>query len=79
MHECFSAFTNSQHSVSCSESALNGIEMKITVEKDFLEKKFPFRLKDFRKINGFYQKTVYQDQLEIVIEDQDCEYSKTCY
>ena len=53
--------------------------MKITVEKDFLKKKFPFRFKEFRKINGFYQKTVYQDQLEIIIEDQDCEYSKTCY
>ena len=76
MHECFSAFTNSQHSVSCSESALNGIEMKITVERDFLEKNFPFRLQEFSKINGFYQKTVYQDQLEIEFEDKDCKYSE---
>ena len=76
MHECFSAFTSSQHSVSCSESALYGIEMKITVERDFLEKNFPFRLQEFSKINGFYQKTVYQDQLEIEFEDKDCKYSE---
>ena len=50
--------------------------MKITVEKDFLEKNFPFRLQEFSQINGFYQKTVYQDQLEIEFEDQDCKYPK---
>ena len=72
LHGCFSAFTNYQHSVSCSESAQNGIEMKITVEKDFLEKNFPFSLQEFKEINGFYQKTVFQDQLEIEFENQDC-------
>ena len=72
LHGCFSALTNSQHSVSCSESAQNGIEMKITVEKDFLEKNFPFSLQEFKEINGFYQKTVFQDQLEIEFENQDC-------
>ena len=78
INESFSAFTSSQHSVSCSESAQNGIEMKITVEKDFLEEHFPFRLQKFHKINGFYQKTVYQDQLEIEFEDQDCKYPEMC-
>ena len=50
--------------------------MKITVEKDFLEKNFPFSLQEFRKINGFYQKTVFQDQLEIEFEDQDCKFKE---
>ena len=71
---CSSAFSNSQHSVSCSESFQNGIEMKITVEKNFLEEKFPFRKDEFTEINGFYQKTVFQDQLEIEFEDQDCKF-----
>ena len=48
--------------------------MKITVEKNFLEEKFPFRKDEFTEINGFYQKTVFQDQLEIEFEDQDCKF-----
>ena len=71
---CSSAFSNSHHSVRCSESIQNGIEMKITVEKNFLEEKFPFRKDEFTEINGFYQKTVFQDQLEIEFEDQDCKF-----
>ena len=74
LHVCFSALTSSQHSVSCSESAENGIEMKIIVEKDFLEKNFPFRLQEFKEINGFYHKKVFQDQLEIEFEDKDCKF-----
>ena len=69
---CDAALTNSPHSVTCSESSQNGIEMKITMEKDFLEKHFPFRVREFREINGYYQKTVYQDQMEIDFEDQNC-------
>ena len=76
LHVCFSALTNSQHSVSCSESAENGIEMKIIVEKNFLEKNFPFRLQEFKAINGFYQKKVFQDQLEIEFEDKDCKFEE---
>ena len=51
--------------------------MKITVEKDFLEKNFPFSLQEFKEINGFYQKTVFQDQLEIEFENQDCKLKNT--
>ena len=32
---------------SCSESNDNGVEMKITVAKAYLEMKFPSRVKDF--------------------------------
>ena len=69
---CVAALANSPHSVTCSESSQNGIEMKITMEKNFLEKNFPFRVREFREINGYYQKTVYQDQMEIDFEDQNC-------
>ena len=71
---CITAFTNSPHSVSCSESAENGLEMKITVEKDFLRRQFPFRVHEFLEMKGFYQKTVYQDQLEFEFEDKDCKF-----
>ena len=73
---CHAALSNSPHSVTCSESPQNGIEMKITVEKTFLKKNFPFRVREFKEINGFYQKTVYQDQLEIEFEDQNCKIEK---
>ena len=73
---CDAALTNSPHSVTCSESSQNGIEMKIIVEKDFLEKNFPYRVREFREINGFYQKIVYQDELEIEFNDQNCKISK---
>ena len=58
----------------CAESAENGIEMKITIEKDFLEKKFPFRVREFQENDGFYQKIIYQNQLEVEFDDQDCEF-----
>ena len=50
--------------------------MKIIVEKNFLEKNFPFRLQEFKAINGFYQKKVFQDQLEIEFEDKDCKFEE---
>lgn len=58
--------------ISCSENAENGVEMKIKMEKVFLENKFPSRVRDFRKVDGFYEKTVYQDQMQIEFEDQNC-------
>ena len=73
---CDAALANSPHSVTCSESSQNGIEMKIIVEKDFLEKNFPYRVREFREINGFYQKIVYQDELEIEFNDQNCKILK---
>ena len=73
---CYAALSNSPHSVTCSESPQNGIEMKITVERDFLERNFPYRVREFREIDGFYEKTVYQDQLEIEFEDQNCKILK---
>ena len=73
---CYAAISNSPHSVTCSESPQNGIEMKITVERDFLERNFPYRVREFREIDGFYEKTVYQDQLEIEFEDQNCKILK---
>ena len=74
LHGYVAAFTNSQYSVSCSESAENGLEMTITAEKDFLRRQFPFRVQEFQEISGFYQKTVPQDQLEFEFEDKDCKY-----
>ena len=67
----------SNHRVRCSESDEYGLEMQIFVEKDFLEKKFPSRVREFREIeeiNDFYQMTVPQDQLEIEFEDEKCKF-----
>ena len=46
--------------------------MKITVEKGYLEAKFPSRVKDFDQIDGFYKKIVYQDQMQIEFENENC-------
>ena len=45
--------------------------MTITVAEDFLETNFPFRINEFQKNNGFYQKTVPQDELKIEFEEND--------
>ena len=46
--------------------------MKIKMETDFLEQKFPSRVREFQKINQFYEKIIYQDQMKIEFEDQNC-------
>ena len=46
--------------------------MKITVAKAYLEMKFPSRVKDLDQIDGFYEKTVYQDQMQIEFENENC-------
>ena len=58
--------------ISCSESSHNGVEMKITVEKEYFEAKFPSRVKDFDQIDGFYEKIIYQDQMQIEFENENC-------
>ena len=73
--QCFTAMAKSLHSVSCRESVRNGVEMEITMEKQFFMKTFPFRVKDFQELNGFFQKTIYQDQLEVEFTNQDCKLS----
>ena len=46
--------------------------MKITLEKAYFEMKFPSRVKDFDQIDGFYEKSVYQDQMQIEFENENC-------
>ena len=46
--------------------------MKITVEKEYLEAKFPSQVKYFEKIDGIYEKVVHQDQMEIEFENENC-------
>ena len=47
--------------------------MKITMEPNSFEKRFPSRIRDFIKINGLYEKTIPQDELQIEFEDENCE------
>ena len=50
--------------------------MKITMEPNSFEKRFPSRIRDFNKINGLYEKTIPQDELQIEFEDENCEIEK---
>ena len=68
----FPSFGLDKTKTSCSESSHNGVEMKITVEKEYFEAKFPSRVKDFDQIDGFYKKIVYQDQMQIEFENENC-------
>ena len=50
--------------------------MKITMEPNSFEKRFPSRIREFNKVNGLYEKDIPQDELQIEFEDENCEIGK---